>query len=89
MDCCDSIEREGYLIPNNELFPKMNTKAQIHDSLFHKPITKAALYAVIDLRRKAREWNDWQMRENFYNRARAIISRFRLHDLVLRWNNAS
>lgn len=67
----------------------MNTKAKIHDSLFHQPIKKAALYAVVDLRRKAQEWNDWQMREQFHSRARAIISRFRLHDLVLRWNIAS
>ena len=36
----------------------MNTKAKIHDSLFHQPIKKAALYAVVDLRRKAQEWND-------------------------------
>ena len=32
MDCCHSVERECYLIPNNEVFPKM--KPERYTSLF-------------------------------------------------------
>ncbi len=65
----------------------MKTKKEIHDSLYKKPITKAALYAVFALRNMAND-SRFEFRESYLRRADSICARFKVSDLVLRFRSA-
>lgn len=60
------------------------TKARIYDLLFNRPLTKAALFAYLELQKGPPQWV-----ELMRPRAEAIAERFGIKPLVLDWKNAA
>lgn len=69
----------------------MKTKQQLHDSLWGRNITKAALFAYLRLMDNASKCGStaFQFREMYMRRADTIADRFKIRDLVLQWRNAA
>lgn len=67
------------------------TKEAIHASLWGQPIAKAALFAYLELMKRAGRCGStaFQLRDSYVARAEAIAVRFRIRDLVLIWRNAA